>query len=235
MAYKATKLSMHEQLMLLALRDEKGTLESRAGMHGYPLGGAILAELVLAGRITLDDDKKQLVSLIDSSPLSEPFLDEAIEQLASAKRRRRASDWVMRFASIKKLRHRVAQQLCRRGILKDAEDKVLWIFTRKIYPEIDARPEEQLVEELREAIYDDHQKVPPRTAIVLSLAHATGMLGIHFDKRDLKRRKKRIKQIASGEAVGGATKAAVEAVQAALMAAQTAATVAMITTTVATN
>jgi len=53
MAYKATKLSMHEQLMLLALRDEKGTLDSRAGMHGYALGGEILAELVLAGRITL--------------------------------------------------------------------------------------------------------------------------------------------------------------------------------------
>ena len=143
-------------------------------------------------------------------------------------RRRRASDWVMRFASIKKLRHRVAQQLCRRGILKDAEDKVLWIFTRKIYPEIDARPEEQLVEELRQAIFAEDQKVPPKTAVVLSLAHATGMLGIHFDKKELKRRKQRIENITSGEAVGGATKAAVEAVQAAMVAAQTAATMAVI-------
>jgi len=235
MASKTIKLAMHEQLMLLALRDEKETVESRAGMHAYALSGAILAELVLAGRITIDDDKKQLVNLVDSSLPGEAFLDEALNLIATAKRRRRAANWVMRFASIKKFRHRIAQQLCRRGILKDSEDKVLWIFTRKIYPEIDPRPEKQLVEQLRRAIFVDKEKVPPRTAIVLSLAHGTGMLAIHFDRKELKRRKKRIEQIASGEAVGGATKAAVEAAQAAMMAAQTAATMAIVTSTMATN
>ena len=38
-------LHLHEQLMLLALRDDKGTLESRATMYAYALGGAILSEL----------------------------------------------------------------------------------------------------------------------------------------------------------------------------------------------
>jgi hypothetical protein len=235
MLSKLTKLALHEQLMLLALRDEKGTLESRAGMHGYALGGAMLAELVLDGRITIDADKKQLVNLVDRSPLGEPFLDEALGLIATAKRRRRAANWVMRFASIRKLRHRVAQQLCQRGILRESEDKILWIFTRKIYPEIDPRPEEELVEQLRQAIFEESTKVPPRTAIVLSLAHAAGMLGIHFDKKELNRRKKRIEQITSGEAVGGATKAAVEAAQAAMIAAQTAAAVAVITTSSATH
>lgn len=229
------KLSMHEQLMLLALRDEKGTLESRAGMHAYALGGAILAELVLQGRVTIEADKKQLVNLEDRSLLGEEFLDEALELVATAKRRRRAENWVARFAYIKKLRHRIAQQLCRRGILKESEDKILWIFTRKIYPEIDPRPEDQLVEQLREAIFADTTKVQPQTAIVLSLAHATGMLGIHFDKKDLKRRKKRIEQIISGQAIGGATKAAVEAAQAAMIAAQTAAATAVVISTTATR
>ncbi len=232
---KPSKLTMHEQLMLLALRDDAGTLESKAGMHAYALGGAILAELVLAGRVTIENDEKKLVNLIERLPLGEPILDEALELIATAKRRGRATDWVMRFANIKKLMHRVAQQLCRRGILQDSEHKVLWIFTRKIYPEIDPRPEKQLVEELRVAIEVDDQKVPPRTAIVLSLANATGMLAIHFDKKELKQRKERIEQIASGDAVGGATKAAVEAVQAAMMAAQTAATMSVFMTTAASN
>ena len=33
-------LHLHEQLMLLALRDEKGTLESKASMYSFALGGA---------------------------------------------------------------------------------------------------------------------------------------------------------------------------------------------------
>ena len=40
-------LHLHEQLMLLALRDEKGTLESKASMYSFALGGALLAELSL--------------------------------------------------------------------------------------------------------------------------------------------------------------------------------------------
>jgi hypothetical protein len=235
MTNKATKLAMHEQLMLMALRDEEGTLESRAGMHEFALGGAILAELVLAGRVTIEDDKKRLVDLVDRSSLNEAFLDEALELIANAKRRRRADNWVYRIASIKKLRHRIAQQLCRRGILKESEDKVLWLFTRKIYPEIDSRPEDQLIEQLRQAIFETDTKVPARTAIVLSLAHATGMLEIHFDKKDLKQRKKRIEQISSGQAVGEATKATVQAVQVAMMAAQSAAAISVITTTVVTR
>ncbi|MFV1964347.1 MAG: GPP34 family phosphoprotein, partial [Pirellulaceae bacterium] len=121
------------------------------------------------------------------------------------------------------------------GKTQESEDKVLWIFTRKIYPEMDPRPENQLVEQIRMAICDDKAKVAPRTAVVLSLAHATGMLGVHFDRKELKRRKKRIEQIASGEAVSGATKAAVQAAQAAMIAAQTAATAAMIASTSASS
>lgn len=34
-------MHLHEQLMLLALRDGKGTLESRASMYPYALGGAV--------------------------------------------------------------------------------------------------------------------------------------------------------------------------------------------------
>jgi len=40
------------------------------------------------------------------------------------------------FAELKNLKHRIATQLCKRGILQAAEDKVFLFFTRKIYPEI---------------------------------------------------------------------------------------------------
>jgi hypothetical protein len=228
-------LYLHEQIMLLALRDDKGTIESRAGMYSYALAGAILSELLLAERIRVTEDKKKLVDLVSHQPMNEPVMDECLGLIATAKRRRKAADWVARFTRVRNLRHRVAEGLCRRGILRDSEDKVLLIFTRRIYPEIDPAPERRLVERLREAIFSDAADVEPRTAIVLSLAHGTGMLGVHFDRKELKTRKRRIEQIANGDLIGGATREAVQAAQAAAQAAQAAIIAATVATTVVTT
>ncbi len=204
--------------MLLALRDEKGTIESKADMYQYALGGALLSELLLAGCVRLGEDKKKRIELVQPKAFSDPVLDECLNLIAAAKRRRTAADWVSRFASLKKLKERVAQGLCRRGILKESEDKVLLIFTRKIYPTIDPRPEKRLIEQLRKAIFTETARLDPQTAVLLSLAHGTGMLPIHFDKKKLKSRKRHIEQITKSEAVGAATREAVEAVQAAVAA-----------------
>ncbi len=212
------QLHLHEQLMLLALRDEKGTIESKADMYQYALGGALLSELLLAGCLRLGEDKKKRIELVQPKTFSDPVLDECLNLIAAAKRRRTAADWVSRFASLKKLKERVAQGLCRRGVLKESEDKVLLIFTRKIYPTIDPRPEKRLIEQLRKAIFTETARLDPQTAVLLSLAHGTGMLPIHFDKKKLKSRKRHIEQITKSEAVGAATREAVEAAQAAVAA-----------------
>ena len=65
---RRTELYPHEQLMLLALRDDKGTLESKASMHSFALGGALLAELSIQGRISIDDTKKAMVDVVDRRP-----------------------------------------------------------------------------------------------------------------------------------------------------------------------
>ena len=171
--------------MLLALRDEKGTLESKATMYAYALGGAMLAELSLKGKIRISDDKKAFVDLVDRSPFGEPVLDECLDKVATAKRRARATTWVRRFAELKRLRHRVAQGLCRRGILRDDEDKVLLFFTRRLYPTIDPVPERRLVDQLRTVIFGDSSSPDAETVIVVALANATGLLPIHFDRKEL--------------------------------------------------
>jgi hypothetical protein len=225
-------LYLHEQVMLLALRDDRGTVESRAGWYSLALGGAILSELLLRGSIAVADDKNKLVDVVERRRSGDPILDECLDKIATAKRRRSATDWVRAFAGIRRLRHRVAEGLCRRGILKDSEDKVLLMFTRKIYPTLDPAPERRLREQLRRAIVRDTMSVDARVAILIALAHATGLLRVHFDARELKAHKKRLLSIARGDLIGGATKAAVDAaVQAAMMAAIGAATT--ITTTAA--
>jgi hypothetical protein len=217
-------LKLHEELLLLALRDEQGTVEARAGSHRYALAGAILAELLLAERLQIDDGKKKLVSVRSAKPLGDEVLDEVLGKIADSKPRK-AQDWVGRLCMLKRLRHRIAEGLCRRGVLKDSEDTVLLFFSRKVYPTIDPRPEHALRDRMHAAIFGERRDLDARTAIVVALAHATGMLGIHLDRRKLKERKARIESIANGELVSAATREAIEAAQQAVMAAVIASTV----------
>ena len=232
MATRNETLRPHEQLMLLALRDDKGTLESKASMHSFALGGALLAELSLHGRITIEESKKALVDLVDRRPFGEPVLDDCLGRVANAKRRARASTWVQRFANVKRLRHRVAVGLCRRGILRDDEDTVLLFFRRKVYPTVNPEPERRLVAQVRDAVFGESASLDPGLALVVTLADATGLLAAHFDKRSLKRRKGRLKEIAEGNLAGAATAQAVRAAQQAAMAAVSAATTAAVVTSV---
>ena len=226
MRRRATELRLHEELLLLALRDDRGTLESRAGMYRHALAGALLAELLLARRISIGETKRKLVDLVDSAPLRDPLLTEALDLIASAKRRRAAATWVGKLAGMKRLRHRIAERLCRRGILRESEGRVLLIFSRKVYPTVDPGPERHLVERLREAVYSDTEVREPRTAILVALAHGTGLLAAHFPRKELRGRKRRLEAITSGDIVGEAAREAVRAAQAAVIAAATAATVA---------
>ncbi len=211
-------LYLHEELMLLALRDEAGTVKSTRTID-YPLAAALLAELLLQKRIEIDGakPKKKLVNLINAAPTGDPLLDEALTKIRDAKRRASVKTWVMRLARLKKLKHRVAGQLCKRGVLRTDESKVLWIFKRKIFPEVNPEPERKLVNRLRTAIFTDANKIDPRTTILVALAHHGGVLRNEFDKKELKLRRRRIKEITKGNLIGDAAKEALDAVQAAVM------------------
>lgn len=223
-------LYVHEELTLLALRDREGTFVFGRS-YSLAIGGAILAELLLAGRVAVEEGKKKRVDVVDRTPLGEPLLDECLAEIADAKRPQNAPGWVGRFSRKSKIAHRVAEGLCRRGILRTDEKKVLLIFSRKVYPEVDPGPERELLERLRAAVFENGD-VEPRTAIALALAHSCRLLDLSFERRELKRRKERIRAVTAGEATGATTREAIEAVQAAQAAAMAAITAATTVTTV---
>ena len=212
-----SELYLHEQVMLMALNDKRGTLQPGAGNSIWAIAAAVLSELLLRERISITDDKKQFVEVINAKRVGEPILDECLEKIATAKRRRRVVDWINSFAWIHKVSHRIAQRLCDRGILKVEEGTILLIFRRKIFPEIDHRPEQRLIDELKAAIWSDHgHPVKPQTAALIGLANATGLLNVYFKSKELKERKSRIAEIIDGSVISGATKEAINA-HAALM------------------
>ncbi len=214
---QSTKLHIYEKILLLALSDKKGTILFGVN-YQHAIAGAILAELLLKKKIEIEKDgKRKFVKLVDRKLMRNQLLDECIGKLVKAKRRGRPQTWVQRFANISKLKHKAAQSLCRKHIIKMEEDKVLFIFNRKIYPEIDPKPEKQLLEKMSDAIFGNTKEIDPETVILISICKATGILRQLFDKKKLKEQKQRIKDISSGNLVGEATKDAVEAMQAAIM------------------
>ena len=176
------KLFLHQEILLLALRDKEGTI-AQGAMYQFAIGGAIIAELLLNKRISIDENKKKLVNLIDPSPLHDPLLDECLLKISNAKRRASIQTWISKFANTKNIKHRVAEQLCKLGILLANEDQVLLVFTRKIYPEINPEPERKLIARLHEAIFTDSNNIDPATVVLLSLANNAGILKIVFNKK----------------------------------------------------
>jgi hypothetical protein len=211
------RLHLYEEIMLLALRDREGTVVSGT-MYNFAIGGAVLAELMMEKRVDVEEaGKKKFARVLSPAPLGDPLLDECLAKIAGAKRRGELRTWVGKFAQAKRLKHRAAEGLARRGILRVDEDKVLGIFTRKIYPEVDPGPERGIIERLRQAIFQDGGEVDPRTAVLLSLAKSADLLKLVFDRKELKGRKERIARVVNGELTGKATREAIQAMQAAVM------------------
>lgn len=210
-----TELQMQEMVLLLALKDEEGTFHWR---HYLPaMAAAILAELLLGGWIQVEKTKKALVQSARDGATGVPVLDEAMQKIRNAKRRAPLKIWVMRLSNLPRLQHKVARGLCRRGVLREDEGRVLALFKRKIYPQLDPRPERRLIEQLRRAIFTDTSTLNPRVSVLVALAQAADLLSIPFEKSELKRRQKRIQSIAQGEMLGKATQEALAAAQAAIM------------------
>jgi golgi phosphoprotein 3 len=220
-----TGLHLYEEILLLAVHDEKGSFHS--SMHSHALAGALVTELVLLDRLRVVERSRRRSFLEATSPKAtgDPLLDEVLERVRSAKRRAQVKTWVGRVAGIRRLRHRAAERLVERGLLARDEGRILGIIPRVRYPAADPRPEEALVAAMQDALMDDGPP-DPHTAVLLSLTASSGILRHLFGRKLLRERRKRIEGMKKLEGVPAATREAIVATQAAVVAAVTAATAA---------
>ena len=148
----------------------------------------------MLGRIKTDEDNKNKVAVLDDSPTGDELLDEALTMIAEAKRSRKLKDWVQKLGGIKNLKHKVAQALADDGIVSHEKEKVLWLFERQVYPEVNPQPEQELRQAMRDAVLSDSEDIEPRIAIAVALGNSAKLLPQVFSKQELKDRKQRIKQ-----------------------------------------
>lgn len=211
-------LFLHHEMLLLVLHQTRGTI-----VHGtqyqYAIGGAVLAELLLNKRIIVKQLRKQhIVEAVSTEPLGEPLVDRCLEKINSIRGSISLQTWISRVAGIKNLRDHVAQQLCKRDILKAGTGRVMLFFRRNTYLQVDPEPKRELVERLKGAIFTDVMHLDPRTIILLSIASGTDLLQVVFNREELSARQGRIEQIIGDEMVGKAVKEAIKAMRTAVVA-----------------
>lgn len=226
-----TGLSLSEQILLLGLKDEGGTPESGSGMANLAFGGAVFGELLLLESVRLVDAEGRFQTGQRLEPTGQT-VDAGPLRLALARindsKPRTPAHWCGVLGRSKELREAVALELCRRGVLRESEDKLLGLFRRKAFPTLDPTPEHTLLEIIEQTL-EGTDPVEPLLALAITVAHQGGLLRLHFGGKALRGWKQRLKEVESEAAASDAADAvasAVAAVQAAVIAATVAATTA---------
>ncbi|NRQ31566.1 GPP34 family phosphoprotein [Nonomuraea sp. NN258] len=206
-------MTIAEELLLLAYSEEEGKQLIAAAQLDPALGGAILAELAVAGRVELSDKK---VAVIDPTPLGDEELDSALARMAAEDKERKPVWWVQKLYS-SKLRRRLLTRLAENGVLAEERGKVLGIFPTTRWPE--SNPEVEAGVRARVAHALSGEDPDARTAVLIALMHVSKLDAKAFPGAD----RRRVKEIAEGAWAADAVAKTIAAINSVIVIAATSA------------
>lgn len=159
-------LSLPETLVVLGLDADQGTTRDRLALS-YAIAGAQLAELELAGRISVDADQ---VVAVDAGATGDTDLDELLAKIAGADRPRTPLHWVMKRRSAGLDVY--ARRLVTSGVVRGESRRLLGFIPRTVFPIVHAGTRERALDAIRAALADPLAPAP-RTAALIALLHAS--------------------------------------------------------------
>jgi hypothetical protein len=205
-----------EDVLLLATDDATGKSTISALQLDPALAGAVLIELVVAGRVNLLGEGRQAkVVVTDGTPLGDPVLDVALRSLIDKGPLKPVQ--AIRLLA-KGLRARLNDLLEQRGILRRESGKVLGLFPTTRWPARDSGPEQD-VRALVVGVLLNGQEPDGRTAAVISVLTAADMLKTVVQRPDIKAAKARGTDIGEGNWAGDSIRKVIQETQAAMTAA----------------
>ncbi len=169
-------LNIPEKLFVLAIEDDRGKISTNAqSTLPYGLAGAFLAELALAHKIYLDDNR---LGLVDATPTGDGLSDEILANMGAEEKHRRISHWIDVIGRKRTVR-RVAERLAQHGVIRIEKKHFLWVIPYEVYPGVDASAKFSVKQHLRAVVFAGEQAVPQDIAL-LSLLKACGFLRFLF-------------------------------------------------------
>ena len=120
-------LTIFDKLMILTLHDEECTvLPSIAKRLDLALGGAVLEELVLRGKVQVGSSSK--LEVVDSSEIGDGILDKALNRFQRFKQRRKVSYCIdLLNSELGKHRKGHLNRLISAGVLNQGENGLTWV------------------------------------------------------------------------------------------------------------
>jgi len=202
-------LSLMEEILLLSLKEEKGTLYLTVST-GIDSGitGALLMELEFLKRIKVN---KKTLEVIDRHSTRNPRLDAALKQIDASKRLHPPHYWVSKLRStMKHLRKELLEELVDKAFLREEEHEFLVFFHTTRYPLRDIRAKKDILDRLQKVLL--RGEIPhPRTAKLIGLIQACSLIGPLFDKDERKEARNKAKEIAREDVLAEAVKKVIQA------------------------
>lgn len=195
-------LTLPEQLMLIALKDEKGTvLFTAMGILPFSIVGAVLIELYFANKIDYEDNK---IIVKDSTPTGNDFFDDILKIIVDSGKKKDTKYWMLRITDkIKNLKERTLQHLVKNNVLKEEKYKVLSLITKTKYPTINPEPEKELRSRIKKFILK-HENPDEKNVALLCLVQVTRLLEDLFEKSEIREAKQRIDELVERSHMGDA-------------------------------
>lgn len=210
------RLTLADELLLLALREQDGRALIGSAELDCGLAGALLAELALAERVRLVGGR---IRAVDPSPLGDPDLDALLQRIVADRRARKPERWVDRTRRDDVRKRRLAR-LAEIGVL-EARDHRFLFFKHTTYSERDPRYEQELRARLRAVM--EGAPADGRAGALLAIVHACGLDRKAFREVNGRLLRRRVKEVTKDEWAGQAVAKAIASTRASVSAATTAA------------
>jgi hypothetical protein len=193
-------LTLYEELLLLAIHEENGTLIKTARLHlPYGLSGALLAELVLQGKLQINESHR--LERIGSDITGDGILDRALAEVGASEKPRKIGYWIgALYVRPKRLVKQIMRGLVEKGIVIEDERQLLWAIPNEAFSDQQASAKYSLKQRLRTLALADGDPNLHEIAL-LTLLRASGLMDLVFIKDERKIAGRCIHELLVGEAL----------------------------------
>ncbi len=196
-------ITLSEELFLLSLYERKTSLAlSPSPALPYALAGALLLELILAGKIHLEEARKVVVD--DASFTGDATLDILLEFFNLVKKTKKLTYWINVFgARMKRIQKGMIASLLAKGVLREEKKRFLWVIPYSEFTQLDASAKYWRKQHLRAIVLGGAQPDNQSVAL-LSLLKACNLLNNIATEDEIKAATRRVDELIKNEAVGQA-------------------------------
>lgn len=185
-------LTLTDELMLLALDDEKGNFIADSLSFTYALGGSVILELCLKEKIEI---RGKEIHVKHSGRTGDALLDLLLESIRQSKKVRKIDYWIDKLSGKEtEIIDTSVAKLVKYGVLREEEKKYLWVFASKKYPTNNPNVENKLRKRLIDVLEEKHRP-GLNDLMLISLVDACELNNEVFGKDKAKTYKTKIKTI----------------------------------------